>query len=145
MKIHSCYIATIGKIKKARTLPQSVNQKQAIASGSGVSETKTQTKSLSKRWKCCHTTKSERRMGMRVNNLSREGLDTQGYIHCFLWQDLNVWSVWNSAPRNFQGQTPLNMPLSPARGTKGNMWPRVATHYEKEKQIFDVCSLFPLL
>lgn len=89
--ISACVCVTFkpgfGLLKKYRSigvkitcmLTQSVNQKQATTSGSGVFETKTQTKSLSVRWKCCHTTKSKWRMWMCVNNLSCEALDTQGY------------------------------------------------------------------
>lgn len=110
--------------RKGCISPLSVHQKQAI---SWVVETRTQTKTLSKRLKCCHTTTSDRTMS--VNNLSwRFGHTTLSTVS--FWLKLNLWSMWNSAPSNFQGQTPLNMSFPPtAQDTKGNMWPKVATPY----------------
>lgn len=63
--------------KKHSFYHKSVHQKQAISWEPGVFETKTHTNTCSKRWMCCHTTTSERRMC--DNNTSREGSDAQSY------------------------------------------------------------------
>lgn len=82
------------------------------------------------------------------NQIWKENVSCEVWTHkvmyWLLWHDLNVWSMWNSASNYFQGQTPFSMSFPPAQDTKGNMWNQSRNTIWKRKQIFNVCSLFPL-